>query len=266
LRPKGIVDGFNDERFSTVLTLGNLCNVFDLATGVGAFWVPDARAVPYWERGFPFRTLLHLSSAGRPVQLVHSGAVGIGGQGVLLTGVGGSGKSTTCLLCLESGLDFAGDDYTAFELVGGSGARVHSLYSSAKVDPATLGRFPRLRHLVSNPHALDEEKALLFLHPAARDRISSGFALRAVLLPRVTGARTTRVSPASAMEAVRALAPTTVFQLPRHDEEAFTTIVELARRVPSYHLELGEDLDRIPELVAGVIDGAGPGGPARGPR
>ena len=98
--------------------------------------------------------------AGLPVvQLVHSGAVGIGGQGVLLTGIGGSGQSTTCLLCLEAGLDFAGDDYTAFELVGGSSARVHSLYSSAKVDPVTLGRFPRLRQLVSNPHAATRRRS-----------------------------------------------------------------------------------------------------------
>jgi hypothetical protein len=67
------------------------------------------------------------------------------------------------------------------------------------------------------------------------------------------------VVAATAVAAVRALAPTTVFQLPRQDREAFASIVELARRVPCFHLELGSDLDGVAPVVAGVIEGRYPG-------
>ncbi len=253
---KGVIDGFNDDRFSTVFAPGvDLLNAFDRARGVGLFWIEDAAAVPYWERGFPFRTLLHWATAGSPAQLVHSGAVGIDGTGVLLTGAGGSGKSTTTLLCLRAGMDYAGDDYVAFEL--SSPPQVHSLYSTAKVDPPTLERFPELVPLVGNAGGGDE-KALLFLSPALAPRLASPLRLRAVLLPHVTGGPETRLEPASPVAAVRALAPTTVFQLPRQDTESFRRVVELSRRVPAFTLHLGTDVERIPEVVAGVVEGRFP--------
>ena len=254
---KGVIDGFNDERFSTVFAPGvDLFNMFDREAGVGFFWLEDASALPYWERGFPLRTLLHWSTAGSGRQLVHSGGVGIGDDAVLLTGVGGSGKSTTTLACLQAGMDYAGDDYVAFELASAPGGapRLHSLYSSAKIDHATLRRFPGLRPLVANADS-DDEKALLLLHPALGHRLASGQRIRAIALPRVTGRRDTRVVEASPVAAVRALAPTTVFQLPRLDREAFARVVALSRSVPAYHLELGTDRDRVPEAVAGLLAG-----------
>jgi hypothetical protein len=254
---KGLIEGFNDDRFSTVFAPGvDLFNMFDRETRVGAFWLDDAAALPYWERGFPLRTLLHWSTAGTGRQLVHSGGVGVGDGAVLLTGVGGSGKSTTTLACLEAGLDYAGDDYVAFELPAGAGEapRLHSLYSSAKVDHATLERFPALRPLTANAGS-DDEKALLLLHPAHGRHLASGQRIRAIVLPQVTGRRDTRVVEASPVAAVRALAPTTVFQLPRLDREAFARVVALSRAVPSYHLELGTDRSQIAPAVAGLLAG-----------
>jgi hypothetical protein len=254
---KGVIDGFNDERFSTVFAPGvDLFHMFDRETGIGAFWLEDAAALPYWERGFPLRTLLHWSTGGTGRQLVHSGGVGIGDGAVLLTGVGGSGKSTTTLTCLEAGMDYAGDDYVAFELASrpGDAPRLHSLYSSAKVDHGTLERFPALRPLTANAGS-DDEKALLLLHPAFGRRLASGQRIRAVVLPQVTGRPDTRVVEASPVAAVRALAPTTVFQLPRLDREAFARVVALSRAVPSYHLELGTDRDQIAPAVARLLAG-----------
>jgi hypothetical protein len=153
-------------------------------------------------------------------------------------------------------MDYSGDDYVAFELPAapGEAPRLHSLYSSAKVEHRTLERFPALRPLTANAGS-DDEKALLLLHPARRDRLASGQRIRAIALPHVTGRPETRVTEASPVAAVRALAPTTVFQLPRLDREAFARVVALSRAVPSYHLELGTDRDRIPAVVAGLLTG-----------
>ena len=43
--------------------------------------------------------------------LAHGGAVGLEGAGVLLVGAGGVGKSSTSLVCVEAGFDYAADDY-----------------------------------------------------------------------------------------------------------------------------------------------------------
>ena len=43
--------------------------------------------------------------------LLHGAAVGKGGKGVLIGGMGGAGKSTLAVSCLLRGMDFAGDDY-----------------------------------------------------------------------------------------------------------------------------------------------------------
>lgn len=43
--------------------------------------------------------------------LLHGAAVGKDGKGVLIGGVGGTGKSTLAVSCLLGGMDFSGDDY-----------------------------------------------------------------------------------------------------------------------------------------------------------
>ena len=84
--------------------------------------------------------------------------------GVLIAGKSGSGKSTTTLACLTSGLLYAGDDYVLADVA--AEPYVHSLYSTAKLVPDNCDRFPQLRPLVSNPDKLDEQKALIYLREA----------------------------------------------------------------------------------------------------
>ncbi|MBN2083949.1 MAG: hypothetical protein JW748_01905 [Anaerolineales bacterium] len=102
---------------------------------------------------------------------------------------------------------------------------------------------------MSNPAELAKEKALLYIHDHMPDRMVAEVPVRVILLPRVTGLPETRLRPASPTVALRALAPSSLFQLPGTGRSEFLVLADFVKRVPSFHLELGTDLDKIPDTI-----------------
>ncbi len=229
----------------------NILNLLDLALGVGLFWVADAEKLPYWETSSPLRYILHWWMERRARQLVHAGAVGTPAGGVLIVGKAGSGKSTAALSCLESQLDFSGDDYQLISLQPFPFA--FSLYTSAKLEPENLHRFPNLRPAVANAARLGEEKAIMFIHESHPNKVSPGFPVRGVLVARVTQCRETRLIPTSRASALFAMAPSTIFQLRDPSHLALETMARLLEQVPSFTLELGNDLPEIPGVISRLL-------------
>lgn len=251
---QGEIPGYNDGRISTAFNRGsNVLSMLDRDRDLALFWVRDevAKPLPYYEVGAPLRAILHWWMADHGLQLIHAGAVGTPEGGVLLAGRGGSGKSTTSLSCLLSGMLYAGDDYV---LVSPE-PFVHGLYSSAKLHPDQLARLPRLAHTVGAPRQPDEEKTLLFLSDHFPERISTGFPIRAILLPTVTGVAAPRLRKTTAATSLAALAPSTMLQMPDPNQVALRRMTELVRRVPSYALELGGDVEDVPRVVATALVG-----------
>jgi hypothetical protein len=74
--------------------------------------------------------------------------------------------------------------------------------------------------------------------------------LCAILIPRITGADETKVTPASASEIRRASAFPTVGQLPHAGGHTYDFIDRLASTVPGYSLELGRDLNKVPRAIS----------------
>jgi hypothetical protein len=252
---RGVIQGYNDDRFFTTYEIGiDILQMFDAKRNAGIYWVRDYEWIPYWENSFPMRSILHWRFRNEPLQAIHAGAVGNACGGVLIAGKSGSGKSTTTLACLTSGLLYAGDDYVLADI--SAEPYVHSLYSTAKLVPDNCGRFPQLKSLVSNPDKLDEQKALIYLREHFPDSISRGLPLRAILLPRVTGLPNTKLVKAGAMDAFRAIAPTTLLHLTRATDEAARKISALCRSLPVYWLEAGTDLPQIPQVISEFLEDA----------
>jgi hypothetical protein len=217
------------------------------------FWMRDPCRLPHWECATPFRHLLSWWLAGRGFQQVHGGAVGTQTGGVLLVGRGGSGKSTTCLSALlEGGLRYAGDDYVAVSV--SSNPRVHSLYSSGKVDPDHLSRLPHLAPAIANADRLETEKAVTYVHRSFPGAAIEGFPLRAILIPRITDRRTPRLLAATSAEALVALGPSTMLQLHPPQAEALARMRTVAAAVPAFVLELGSDIAAIPHVLRGLLE------------
>jgi hypothetical protein len=247
------VKGYNDERIHTLFHLGpDILSVLDLQRNLGLYWVPDAAALPYYEQGYPLTALLSwwLDAHGR--QLVHAASIGFDWGAALLPGKGGSGKSSTALACLDSDLRILGDDYCV--IARQPSPRVHSLYNTSKLKAAEdVARFAQFEHMISNPERSGEEKALIFLHEHASDRLLRESPLSVILLPRITGRVDTTLHPASAAAALRYLAPSTMFQLPGNAERAFREAVALTRQLPVFELGLGTDIRQIPEVIARAL-------------
>jgi hypothetical protein len=249
---KGEIRGFNDDRIRTVFEPGiDILQLFDAKRASALLWTATARTIPWWEVSFPLRTILHWWAAPSSLQPVHSGAVARGGAGALVVGASGAGKSTTTLACLEGGLGYLGDDYVMVDVDQPS---VHSLYSTAKLEPGNLRRFPDLAPLVANTDHLDTQKAMVFLHDHHPDRLVPSAPLQAILLPRIAHTRRTTITAAPASAAMAGLAPTTVFQLPGFRREIAAKCGRLARSVPSYWLDVGEDLPGVAGAVGDLLD------------
>jgi hypothetical protein len=195
-----------------------------------------------------------LGAASR--HLVHAGVVGRDGRGLLIGGASGAGKSTVAVRCLEAGFDYLGDDYVLVSLERDPVA--FSLYATAKLDPASLAMMPWLEKGVTSHDGVNDGKwkAVLPVYELRGDRLRPHATVSAIVLPSVTGERKSRLQPVSAAEALRALAPSTIIQMPHEARAALDTFARLVRQTPGYRLELGADLDAVPSLLDELLAGA----------
>lgn len=233
---------------SCVLTL------YDPGRATALVWMPDARRCPGWEAAAPLRGLLHWWCSRHAQQLVHAAAVGSAEGALLLTGKGGSGKSTTALAALAAGMRYVGDDYVICENAPG-GAQVHSLYNTAKVDERGLALLPELAAVVDRAPDEALDKSVLYLARSYPAQVSRTLPLRAIVVPRVT-AGAARLTPLEPGAAFLALAPTTLFQLPGAGQEAAGFLRELVTSLPCLQLDLSPDPARNTMLLRDALAGA----------
>lgn len=236
-------------------------SVLDIATGQAWFWVQDEAVLPYWEHAAPARMILSWWLHERGCNLVHGAAVGTEHGGALIVGKGGSGKSTTALLSLLAGLSYASDDYVVVEgNRRGQGPYVHSAFGSGKLDERQAERFPELATSIVNPQRAEDEKAVFLVNRYAPERMTSGFPLRTVIVPRISGRPDTSVRVGSALGALSALAPSTIFQIPGSPGAELKAMAEVVRSVPCHVLDLGTDFAQIPQAIAALLEELDPSG------
>ena len=255
--PRGEVLELHSVGISAIYNAGpNVLTVIDFEQNRGWLLKLDDDAFPYWEVGSPFRFLLHEWFTARGLQYVHGAAVGTEKGGVLLVGKGGSGKSTTALLCASAGMQYAGDDYC---MIDPARAWAHSLYNTGKLKGSEdYARLPELKGLSTNPDSFErggDGKGVYFLDEIWSDRVVAGMPLRAIIVPRITGQAATRVAPCSAFEALVAMLPSTVAQLPAATNEDCDRMVTLAEKLPAYVLHLGTDTRGIPAALTTLLNG-----------
>jgi hypothetical protein len=254
--PRGEVLEFNCDEIAVIYHPGpDVLSVLDRANGKAFYLLRDDSPLPFWELSSPFRHILHPWFATRGLQYTHAGAVGTANGGVLLAGKGGSGKSTTSLLCASAGMLYVADDYC---LTRASDGTVFSLYGTAKLKGTDdLERLPEMAGRSFNEDSFEHGgigKGTFNLTELWPERMAPGFPVRAILLPTVTSKVDSSLEPCSPADALLALAPSTLAQLPFSDASDSHRLAALADKVPAYRLFLGSDLDQIPVLIAGLID------------
>ena len=228
-------------------------SVLDREERLAWYWVEDAGRIPYWEEATPFRYLLDWWLREDGAHQLHAGAVGTPEGGVLIVGKSGSGKSTAALSALQSELLYGGDDYVAVSLE--PEPWVHSLYSSGKLMGDHVRLLPFLLASLANPDELESEKAVVYVNEHWPENTAAGFPLRAILAAKVVpGLDAARLAYTSRLDGLRALAPSTVFQMHTRGSDSLSRMRMLAEQIPSYRLELGSDMASIPRAISVLLE------------
>jgi hypothetical protein len=236
------------DRFRAMYQFGSgIFSLLDRERGIGFSCVRSAGLLTFQDLAAPLRGILQWWAEEHGMVPVHAAAVGLPSGGVLLPGKKGSGKSNTSLACLDSALRFAGDDVCLVST--GPQPEVSSLYSSAKTFPADFARLPFLGAWVTGAPRSVDGKLLYFLNRHVPERLIAGFSLKAIVVPRVTGRRDTSIVPISAAATMTALAPSSLILSPKLAEISFHALADVVRRVPTYMLELGTEVEQISATI-----------------
>lgn len=253
-REYGAIRGYFGDGFFAVYAWGlKALSVVDMDGRNAFFWIEDIGRLDVFHRASPLRVLLHLWLIEQSLQLVHGAALGRPDGCVLLVGNSGAGKSSTALSCLESDLLLLSDDYCL--MTQDNPPTVSSLYGTAKVERTALGRLPGLEGLVAPVPGSEFDKALLDLHTNLPGKLLARAPLRAVVAPRISGERETHAVRCSGGTALRALAPSTLLQLPGNDESAMRNLGSIVRSVPCFRLDVGTEPALIAPAIEAILDG-----------
>ena len=245
LAPDGSITAFHDDdrRFWMML---------DRPARRALFWIAAAEQIPFWEPAAPFKFLLHWFLASHPMAMVHGGVVSVDGQGALLVGPGGSGKSTTVASCLAAGLQVCGDDLVIVERAA-PGWQAHALYDSIKL--SANGGLPVPARLDAAPWQACGDKRLVRYSDVRAESLAPCTRLTALLQCVVSGEQDSKVVPVSPSVLLRAIAPPTVFLLRGHETSTLAKIGALVRELPCYRIELGTDPAGVVALLESLLSG-----------
>ena len=224
--------------------------LFDEQVSVARHFVTGPEHIQRQDRAAPLRAVLHLALDRPDRLLVHAGAVASGGRGVLLTGPGGSGKSTSAVAAFLSGYDYLGDDYVLVDLACAP-PMVHSLYATAKLGSAAMSLLPALSDTLRYGAPIGDQKHVIDVSALRPGGLGRSARIEGIVVPRPYANGRTLLRRASAGVALQALAPSTLFQAPWRDGAMLGPLAMLARSVPAYVLELGGT----PEVVGSVLSG-----------
>ncbi|UXX80817.1 hypothetical protein N7E81_06855 [Reichenbachiella carrageenanivorans] len=244
---------YRDDDF--ILTFESWCGVlrvFNRKEKKAYLWIQSITALPQWMRSFPLRSIVDWYFEPTAIQPVHSGGIALGNNGIMLTGKGGSGKSSTCLSCLNHDeLKYLGDDFMLVNCENGKEA--FSLYNVAKVEFENLEKFKFLE-----PHRgkfkKDDEKYQIFLNEIMPNKLTNNFEIDAIFLPKITGSKKGKLIKADASDALLALAPSTISLLKGNRELTFNKVSNLVKKLPAYTLELSSDFERNPEIIYNYLN------------
>lgn len=243
---KRTVPGWSDQHRTTYLlrTEGGVA-VVDWQRCRAIVWVPSARAVPWYERAAPFRWLFDLLAQRSARAMVHSACVGVAGNGVLLAGPGGAGKTTLALASVADGFDYAADDYCLLS----AGREAFAVYSSAKLKPGAA--------ILPAGLALEQStaagaKQVLDLSTTSSASLADRLRLSAIVVPRI-GSSETRLERIAPQEALHQILSSTIAQTEADPAMLVSFVGHLVRGIPAWRLHMTRNLqhsvDRLRSLL-----------------
>ncbi|MEM7164173.1 MAG: hypothetical protein AAF581_01840 [Planctomycetota bacterium] len=217
--------------------------------------VEDAEKLRLNDRTKPFPHFLATWYFDRGVQLLHAGLVSKNGQGVLIGGTGGSGKSTTSIACALAGFDFLGDD-TVGTVIREDGCFGYACYNAVRSAARNIEWFPDLQaasHLLpATPD--DKGKVLTYMSEVSSVSTVPGVAIAGIVVPTVIGSGPTEIATAPGGVTLRKLAPSTLLRGLGGGTTGFAHMAQLTRVLPCFALTLGDSVRDVPRVVGQLLE------------
>jgi hypothetical protein len=199
------------------------------------------------ERARPFHLLVSIWLADRDIPFIHAALVGQDDKGLLFAGKSGSGKTTSSIACYVGGLTYLSDDCVALEKTAEGKFVGHSIYATCMHDD--IKRFPTLASIAHGPNHSFEKKDSVYLLEHDADRFASRIDLAGIVIPKLCDRIDTTHRRAKTMEAMLALAPSSLWMLPNAANASLEKLDGLLTTVPAFWLELGRDVDQVAPAV-----------------
>ena len=246
---------FNTEQFSAFYRQDQYSLTMMDKQNKRIIWaLDDCRRIKSHVNNAPLLRIFQMWGAEHGAMMVHSAAVAQDNEAILLIGQGGSGKSTTALTCLRDGFQFLGEDYC---LVHIEPPCVESVYNIGKLADWTTQHLPEFLDHTRYPAGTVTEKTVVSLYPAFREQFINTSPLKAIVMPQVTQQQNTTWQQASPALALKAIAPSTIYQMIHVSKKThFEAMVKLVRQLPIYQLMLGSDIDQISPAVSQILQHA----------
>ena len=180
--------------------------------------------------------------------VVHGASLFHENTGLLLAGRGGAGKSTTTARALIAGFSSVGDDLLLVDADSPSPV-AHALYDAVKVDPVTARVLCPSRQINwTNVDSCDGKK-LCKISELAEGALVKSHQLNAILVPHVVDSPVSRILPGVATDALRVKASSTMTILRGGEQETLAKMARIARSLPTYRLELGNEPAQLVDLL-----------------
>jgi hypothetical protein len=226
--------------------------LLDEQQATAILWIEDEDALPLWEHTSPLRGAARWWSTVQGAAMVHAGAVAHGERCALLVGDSGAGKSTTTMACHGSGLDVLGDDFCLVEPPTATTPPIgHTMYRLAKLDERALDLLPHLRAGVVG--TAWRGKQLIDLDPGELPPRP----IVAICHVTQDPSSPTHAAPLSRIEALRAVAPSTIFQQRLWERETWDVLAATVRATRCYRLSVN-DLTEVPDVIRSILDASTP--------
>ncbi|MCX7121764.1 MAG: hypothetical protein NTZ67_08375 [Gammaproteobacteria bacterium] len=226
-------------------------SAINLKTNRAYYVVQNSNALPWWTSGSPLQVIINVWMSANHFQLTHTAAVGNTKSSVLLTGKGGSGKSTTTLACVRNGLNYLGEDYCILE--PGTIPAVHSIYQSAKWALNTRKLFPDYENFIANPIEAKYEKALVYYQDFFPNQIKNALPISAIVSLKVCRSQTPVLKKHEKILALKDLMMSTLSQLPFSSAKTIKNLKKIIFSVPCYQLMLSENMQANVDFIKTLL-------------
>lgn len=232
--------------FTTYDQQHGVLTVYDKSSRRGLFWTQSANTLPEWEFGAPLRNVLTWALNDFGLHVIHAAGIGINGLGILLSGSGGAGKSTTTSICVQNGFSTTGDDYCAVSL--GSSPRIFGIYGFLKLIPGAIGT-----EKFSNVPMFRKRSDDKVHFDISRQMVSS-LTLKSIVFSKVSqNAQLSGALPSK--EVLLRLLASTLSQSLYPPKELLRDFSSIATTIGAFELTLGNDVEQIREIVRTLCSG-----------